>query len=65
MKTTNIKYDENSKILSIKISDKKSVDSDVKKNIVVDYDKDGNIVNIDIMKISVEEFSKIKTACAF
>jgi len=54
-----IKYDKNSNIVSIKISDEKSVDSDVKNNVVVDYDKNGQIVNIDIMKIGIDEFKKI------
>ncbi len=54
-----IKHDKNSNIVSIKVSDGKSVDSDVKNNVVVDYDKDGQIVNIDIMKIGIDEFKKI------
>lgn len=58
-----IKYDKETKILSIRLSTKRSVDSDTKGNIVIDYDKDGDIVNIDIMKISIDEFSKIKSVC--
>ncbi|MDD4989901.1 MAG: DUF2283 domain-containing protein [Candidatus Pacebacteria bacterium] len=54
-----IKYDKNSNIVSIRVSDEKSVDSDVKNNVVVDYDKNGQIVNIDIMKIGIGEFKKI------
>jgi len=55
-----IKYNKNSKIISIRISRKKSVDSDVKGNIVVDYDENGEIVNIEIMKINLNEFAKIQ-----
>lgn len=55
-----IKYDRKSNILSIRLSKKKSVDSEVKENIVIDYDEKGEIVNIDIMKISLKEFAKIK-----
>lgn len=55
-----IKYDKNSKIISIKFSKNKSVDSDVKENVVVDYDADGGIVNIDIMAINLTEFKRIK-----
>lgn len=55
-----VKYSSKEKILSIRISPKKSVDSDVKDNIVVDYDSQGEIVNIDIMKINMREFSKIR-----
>jgi len=54
-----IKHDKNSNIVSIKVSAEKSVDSDVKDNIVVDYDKNGQIVNIDIMKVGIDEFKKI------
>ena len=55
-----IKYDKESNILSIKLNKKRSVDSDVKDNIVIDYDENGEIVNIEIMKINIEEFAKIK-----
>jgi uncharacterized protein YuzE len=55
-----IKYDPKSNILSIRLSKKKSVDSDIKGNIVIDYDEKGEIVNIEIMKINLEEFSQIK-----
>ena len=44
--------------MTIKISGKKSVDSDAQKNIVVDYDKDGNIAKIEIMNIDLSEFEK-------
>lgn len=62
MTKTNIKYDKEAKILSIRISDKKSVDSDAKGSVVIDYDKNGNVVNIDVMKISLDEFTKIESA---
>lgn len=55
-----IKYDKKSNILSIKLSNKKSVDSEIKDNIVIDYDEKGEIVNIEIMKISLGEFAKGK-----
>jgi uncharacterized protein YuzE len=55
-----IKYDPKSNILSISLSKKRSVDSDVKGNIVIDYDENGEIVNIEIMKINLEEFGRIK-----
>lgn len=54
-----IKYDQKVNILKIRLSNKKSVDSDVKNNIVVDYDKNGEIVNIEIMNVNLNEFSKI------
>lgn len=55
-----IKYNKKTKILSIRLSDKRSIDSDVQGNVVVDYDKEGKIINIDIMNINFEEFSKTK-----
>ena len=55
-----IKYEKKSNILSIRLSKKRSVDSDVTDNIVIDYDENGEIVNIEIMKISLGEFIKAK-----
>ena len=55
-----VNYDKKAKILNIRLSDKRSVDSDVQGNVVVDYDKNGKIVNIEIMNINFEEFSKTK-----
>ncbi|MBU4347756.1 DUF2283 domain-containing protein [Candidatus Parcubacteria bacterium] len=55
-----IQYDKESKIISIKVSNKKSVDSDVQDNVVVDYDKNNNITNIDIMDIDFNEFKDNK-----
>jgi uncharacterized protein YuzE len=55
-----IKYDKKLNILSIRLSKKKSVDSEVKDNIVIDYDEKGEIVNIDIMKINLREFTEVR-----
>jgi uncharacterized protein YuzE len=55
-----IKYDRKSNILSIRLSKKKSIDSEIKNNIVIDYDKKGDIVNIEIMEVSLEEFARTK-----
>ncbi|MDP3948553.1 MAG: DUF2283 domain-containing protein [bacterium] len=54
-----INYDKETKILSIRLSGEKSVDSDARGNVVVDYDKSGKVVNIEIMKINLEEFRKV------
>ena len=56
-----INYDQETEILTIKVSNKKSVDSDVQKNVVVDYDKDGNIAKIEIMSVDLNEFEKEKS----
>ena len=53
---TKIKYDKEVEILSLRLSDKKSVDSDARGNVVIDYDKEGKVVNVEIMNISLEEF---------
>ena len=57
-----IQYNKESKIISIKISNKKSIDSDVQDNVVVDYDKNNNITNIDVIYIDFNEF-KSKKLC--
>ena len=57
---TKIKYEKKMKILSIRLSNNPSVDSDVRENVIIDYDKNGKVVNIEIMNISFEEFSKTK-----
>lgn len=51
-----IRYDRKLNILSIRFSRQKSVDSDIKENVVIDYDKNGEIVNIDVMKTRLGEF---------
>ncbi|MCU0653439.1 MAG: DUF2283 domain-containing protein [Candidatus Pacebacteria bacterium] len=53
-----VKYDPKVNILSIRFSNKKSVDSDVKENVVIDYDQKGEIVNLEIMKVNLSEFLK-------
>jgi len=57
--TPKIKYDKDSNTVSIRVSAERSIDSDVNNNIVVDYDRNGQVVNIDIMKIGIDEFRKI------
>lgn len=53
-----IKYNKEAQIMTIQISNKKSVDSDVQGNIVIDYDKEGKIVRIEMMNISLNEFKR-------
>lgn len=53
-----ISYDRESQILYIRLSRKKSVDSDIYGNVVVDYGTDGHMVNVDIMDISINEFKR-------
>lgn len=56
-----INYNPEIKILSIKFSEGKSVDSDVVDNVVLDYDKDGHIVNIDVMEVNIEDVIRSDT----
>ncbi len=43
-------------ILNIRFSKKKSVDSEIKDNVVIDYDENHEIVNLEIMKVDLREF---------
>lgn len=51
-------YDPEVKILSIRFKEGKSVDSDMKDNVVLDYDQKGHLVNIDIMGVNIEDLIK-------
>jgi uncharacterized protein YuzE len=51
-----ILYDPEVKILSVRLRDSKSVDSDIKENVVLDYDAEGHLVNIDVMNLNIEDF---------
>ncbi|MEK7620376.1 MAG: DUF2283 domain-containing protein [Patescibacteria group bacterium] len=57
-KKPKISYDSEAQILSIRLSPQKSVDSDIYGNVIVDYGKDGHMVNVDIMDISLSEFKR-------
>jgi uncharacterized protein YuzE len=54
-------YDSEAKVLSIRFAKRKSVDSEIKDNVVLDYDEAGKLVNIDVMELSLEEFLKISS----
>ncbi|OGG54252.1 hypothetical protein A3H16_01590 [Candidatus Kaiserbacteria bacterium RIFCSPLOWO2_12_FULL_53_8] len=53
-----IGYDKEARVLSFRIGRGKSVDSDVEDSVVIDRDKKGRIVNVEIMDISIDEFRK-------
>lgn len=55
-----IKYNKKRSILSIRFSKNKSVNSDIQGNVVIDYGKDGNIVNIEVMNINMDNFISVK-----
>jgi len=53
-----ISYDPEVKILSIKMSDNKIADSDMEDHCVIDYDKDGKIVKIEVLEANLEKLLK-------
>jgi uncharacterized protein YuzE len=55
-----IKYDKESNTLTIRFSNKRSVDSEIRGNVVIDYDENREIIKIEIMEITLDEFKKTK-----
>lgn len=53
-----INYDQEAKIMTIQIGGGKSIDSDIQDNVVVDYDRKGEITKIEIMNVGLNEFKK-------
>lgn len=58
IKGQKILYDKESKVLSLEVSRAKSVDSDIHGNLVIDYDKKGEIVRINLYDFNFELFRK-------
>ena len=55
-KNIKISYDKNSRVIIVEIGKKKSVDSDIQGNMVLDHDKKGEIVRINLYDFSFDEF---------
>lgn len=56
-----VRYDPDVDILYIKLSDKKPVDADMRSDVVIDLDEDGNVVGFEIWRareILLPEFMK-------
>ena len=53
-------YDAASKVLSVEIEKKKSMDSDIQGNVVIDYDKQGKIIRINLYDFSFDSFREIR-----
>jgi len=49
-------YDKESGVFSIEVARGKSVDSDIKGNVVIDYDKRGEVIKINIYNFDFEQF---------
>ena len=55
-KEQKISYDKESEVLSIEVQKGKSVDSDISDNVVIDYDKKGEIVRINLYSFDFNAF---------
>lgn len=51
-----ISYDKESQVLSLEVQKAKSVDSDIQNNVVIDYDKNGKVVRINIYAFNFDNF---------
>ena len=51
-----ISYNKESDVLSIKAKEGRSVDSDIQGNIVIDYNKKGEIVQLNLYKLNFDKF---------
>lgn len=61
-KRPNIRYDRESEVLSIEMQKSRSIDSDIQGNAVIDYDRRGNIVRINLYRFSFDAFRRGKRA---
>jgi len=57
-----LSYDKNSQVLSVEVGRGKSVNSDIQGNIVLDYDKKGKIVRINLYGFSFDQFRSRRSA---
>ena len=55
-KNLKISYDKESQVLSVRRSSAKSVDSDISGNVVIDYDKNGEIAKINFYDFDFRQF---------
>ena len=55
-KNQKISYDKESKVLSIEMKRGKSFDSDIAGNVVIDYDKKGEAVRVNLYNFSFAVF---------
>ena len=57
-KKQKIEYDKESKVLSIELRKGKSVDSEIHDNLVIDYDKEGHAVRVNLYDIDFSAFKE-------
>ena len=56
-----IDYDKEAEVMSVILADRKSVDSDIRGNVVIDYDKQGEIVKVNFYNFSFDMFKKYRS----
>jgi uncharacterized protein YuzE len=49
-----VDYDNETNILTVQFSDSEIVDSEVKDNVIIDYDANKNIVSIEILNCNLD-----------
>ncbi|MBI3420901.1 MAG: DUF2283 domain-containing protein [Candidatus Sungbacteria bacterium] len=54
-------YDAEARVLRIQLRPGRSVDSDIEQNTVIDYDKQKNIVALEIMSFGLNEFKTFRS----
>ena len=52
--TQKISYDKDAHVMSIELAKTQSVDSDIQGNVVIDYDKKGNIARINFYEFNFD-----------
>ena len=57
-----IEQDKAAKALSLSVSSAKSIDSDIRGNVVIDYDKNGAAVRVNVYDFDFRAFQKSKVA---
>lgn len=54
-----IRYDKDSRVLLIEIKNGKVTDSDMQGNVVIDYDKNGNIIRLEYYDFNFDNFKRV------
>lgn len=57
-----IQYDKESGVLVVEVKKGKSVDSDIKKNVVIDYDRNGDVVRVNFYDFPLQAVSSNRRA---
>ena len=53
-----LSYDQDSQVLSIRLKDSPSVDSDMQGNVVLDYGEKGEVVAVNVYKVNFDAFKE-------